>query len=130
VLCAIQIASKNLDKMDTSKYESWWTEDQTELAADRSKKWSKTVFKPTPGIWLPAEGGRLLEKYEEGMEIPESGHLDPRAWDHEHCELCYEKISDLGDAQREGYLNQDGQWVCTECFQKYIARDEETPGAK
>jgi hypothetical protein len=100
-------------------FESWWTDNLIELVQDTSKKWSKKVFKPTPGIWIPTEQGRLLEKYEEGMEIPAGGKLDPRAWDHEHCELCHEIISDV-DIQNEGYVNQDDQWVCEECYQKYI----------
>jgi hypothetical protein len=105
--------------MDDAIIEDWWTQDQIELAQDKSKKWVKKTFVPTPGIWIPSEQGRLLKKYAEGMEIPAGGKLDPRAWDHEHCELCFETISDVG-IQKEGYVNQHNQWVCEECYDKYI----------
>ena len=110
--------------MESSRYESWWREDQEELAADRTKTWTLTAFRPTPGLWLPTEGGRLLGRYEEGMEVPEGTIVELRAWDHEHCQLCFEKISDVGDAVREGYRSDDGKWICITCYRKYIAPDE------
>ena len=105
--------------MRNAVFESWWTDDLIELVQDTSKKWYKKAFKSTPGIWIPTEQGRLLKKYEEGMEIPSGAKLDPRAWDHEHCVLCHETISDV-DIQKEGYVNQDDQWICEDCYQKYI----------
>ena len=43
--------------------------------------------------------------------------------DHEHCEFCWQKITDLPieDVDREGYVYEDFEigrsvWVCKHCF--------------
>lgn len=39
------------------------------------------------------------------------------SWDHEHCALCWEKISQYEGDQHEGYVTADGlRWVCEDCF--------------
>ncbi|RYZ57141.1 MAG: hypothetical protein EOO14_11355 [Chitinophagaceae bacterium] len=102
------------------KVEDWWRPDQAELVTDNTRVWQPVVFKTVAGIWHPTETGSLLSKAEDGKEVPPVAMLDARAWDHEHCELCYTTISDHGDNQRQGYT--DGKyWLCASCYQTYIA---------
>jgi hypothetical protein len=43
-------------------------------------------------------------------------HPSPE-WDHEHCVGCWEKISDVTEAaQRTGYVNDNDEWICANCF--------------
>ena len=89
------------------------------MVKDVSRKWELKVFKSTIGIWHPAPEGRLLSKYVEGENLQEGAVIDPNAWDHEHCELCFETISDHGNSQKKGYT--DGKaWVCEKCYDTYI----------
>ena len=54
-----------------------------------------------------------------GEEAHDSGSKIYTA-DHEHCELCFETISDKEGYQHEGYT--DGkEWLCIDCYNKYIA---------
>lgn len=40
--------------------------------------------------------------------------------DHEHCEFCWEKISELPKTQHAGYCTLDGQrWICEACFHDF-----------
>lgn len=40
--------------------------------------------------------------------------------DHEHCEFCWEKISELPGTQHFGYCTLDRYyWICTECFNDF-----------
>ena len=43
-------------------------------------------------------------------------------WDHDHCEFCLIKITDLdiSDSLKEGWTNQDeGLWICESCFEDF-----------
>jgi hypothetical protein len=48
-----------------------------------------------------------------------SANVVPDGWDHEHCELCWAKISRLPADSAEGYSDGD-RWMCVECFNRYV----------
>jgi hypothetical protein len=109
-----------MNKEQDYKIEGWWTSFQVDLVRDKSRTWQIEEFKPTAGIWIKTENGRLLRKVEQWEEVPKEDSVDLIAWDHEHCQLCWETISNIGDDQREGYT--DGKdWVCISCYNTYIA---------
>lgn len=100
-------------------FQDWWMPHQIELVKDLTRKWELKTFISTAGVWLPASEGKILSKQIEQEPLPYGAKLDPKAWDHEHCELCFETISDQGSFQREGYT--DGKdWVCQKCYETYI----------
>jgi len=39
-------------------------------------------------------------------------------WDHEHCAIDWTKIG-TGE-NPDGYRDQDGEWVCEECYERYV----------
>jgi len=40
--------------------------------------------------------------------------------DHEHCEFCFEKISDHPDTLHSGYCTEDEyHWICEECYNDF-----------
>jgi hypothetical protein len=101
--------------------EDWWTPDQVELANDLSRIWEKKIFVSQPGYSIPIEGGRMLTRLLPGEIMPQGSTLEPNAWDHEHCALCWKKIMEKGGDFKEGYC--DGKdWLCPECYDQYIAR--------
>ena len=104
---------------DVPRYEDWWTEDQQAIVDDLSKVWLKKQFVPSSGYWIQKDKYKVLVKLKENGEVPKEAILEPRAWDHEHCELCFETISDLGTHQHEGFTD-NSMWLCTSCFEKYI----------
>jgi hypothetical protein len=46
---------------------------------------------------------------------------DPGGWDHEHCQMCWREISQIGDADRFGYADEDDRWLCESCYIKHVA---------
>jgi len=99
--------------------ENWWTPDQIALVKDTSRVWTKKAFKTTSGFWTELDGGKLLGKTSNSETIPTDAIIDNTAWDHEHCELCFETISDKESFQHEGYT--DGkEWLCVGCYDKYL----------
>jgi hypothetical protein len=105
---------------NTNLTEDWWMEWQTELAQDMSRVWTKTKFQKTAGYWISFDGSRLLGKVKENESLPGDAVPEANAWDHEHCGLCFQKISEYPGDQAEGYFDCN-DWLCVECFDKYIA---------
>jgi len=64
--------------------------------------------------WQPADAP-LMEGAED-LGIREA------AWDHEHCELCGERIGAEADAR--GFVDPDDHWLCSTCYERYaVGRD-------
>jgi hypothetical protein len=61
---------------------------------DISRQWAKKEFKTTSGFWTQLDGGKLLGKTADHEKLPPDAVVENSAWDHEHCELCFEKVSD------------------------------------
>ena len=41
-------------------------------------------------------------------------------FDHDHCELCTEKIMNIDGCEKEGYVTLDFYyWLCKDCYSKY-----------
>ena len=41
-------------------------------------------------------------------------------FDHDHCELCFEKIMNIDGCEKEGYVTLDFYyWLCKDCYSKY-----------
>jgi hypothetical protein len=85
--------------------EEWWKPDQKEIAQNKSRIWVKKRFKAVPGFWMIRNGNRILGKTSDHEKIPEDAILNNSAWDHEHCALCWEKISERSAGQQEGYTD-------------------------
>ena len=76
-------------------------------------------FNSTSGFWIIQDGQRILGKMSEHEQLPSDATLDNTAWDHEHCSLCWNTISECADNFNEGYT--DGkEWICPDCYKKYI----------
>ena len=41
-------------------------------------------------------------------------------WDHDHCEFCCDKFSNLADGLHVGYTTKDHYyWICTTCYNDF-----------
>jgi hypothetical protein len=105
-------------------FRCWWTPEQLELAHDASRNWRKQAFVSIAAAAAPAASsgkGTILRRIKEGEEVQAGETLVPAGWDHEHCALCWQTITDLGDdAKRFGYTDGE-EWLCERCYQAYIA---------
>jgi len=101
--------------------EDWWTPQQAQLVEDRQRIWHRANFPPSDmalfhrGDGQGSFGRRLLP----GEIPPSDAEVVNGAWDHEHCGLCWQKISAEGNPGA-GYTDGMG-WLCTACFDQYIA---------
>lgn len=102
-------------------YYRWWDENQLELARDRARVWTLLTFQSMPSIRFPSKDGAFWTRaLEPGEAIPAGAALIEGGWDHEHCCLCWQTISDGADGQPMAHCS-DQHWMCIECHERYLA---------
>ena len=104
--------------------EDRWTREQREFVEDASVPWRLAEFKPRDAWKVPFGVGHTLapyETYSDPVTRPERCELVPSGWDHEHCELCWEKIMEEPHGQPEGYTDGTHRWICIACFERFVA---------
>ena len=94
----------------------WGQRAELVLAEDRS--WERRRFQPSDAVRYPVEGGNWLAP-QATEASPPGGEVVPDGWEHEHCNICWEKIAEY--AQLEGYFSEPNKWVCKQCFSNFVA---------
>src|SRR5690606_14573242 len=107
--------TQTLDVMN-HPVEQWWTPSQLALVEDRSRVWHRKPFEPSPAVEHCVAGVRVLGP--ASADSP-GANVVADGWDHEHCELCWAKISLMAGDAPEGYA--DGKtWICAECYDRFV----------
>jgi hypothetical protein len=101
------------------------------MVLDKQRTWQRRRFEPRDAIATPGEAGytrlapsestgssRYYPPTEKGQTPPAEGRVVPGGWDHEHCTICMATISP--HSQTEGYLDDEGNWVCIQCYSLYV----------
>jgi hypothetical protein len=84
--------------------DGYWGE-RVKIVLDASRKWKRVKFKPRDSIMHYNDG--RVEEIKGG-------------WDHEHCRICWQRISAYEDEENFGYVDQNDSWLCLSCYKKYI----------
>jgi hypothetical protein len=87
---------------------------QVELVSNPSHVWRLERFVARDAVELKVEGGRLMTRATAGAP----GVVVPSGWDHEHCELCGETISEQGAPS--GWTNTENDWLCEVCYATHV----------
>jgi hypothetical protein len=105
---------------ETYVFRTWWTPNQLALAHDIDRLWKRQTFKPIDAVQTVLPGGpRLLRPFRANENIDGSDPVVHAGWDHEHCALCWQRISALEGDEPTGY-SSEGEWICGTCYQRYI----------
>jgi hypothetical protein len=71
--------------------------------------------------WYPVQGGhRVLMPHDGGAYDAGRFTIEPRAWDHEHCSVCQERIP----AMTLCYVTRPDQpyvLLCSACYERHVA---------
>ena len=112
------VAARSTQSLDLMNHPvaHWWTKRQLDLVEDRSRTWRREKFESSPAVEHRVDGVRVLGKVEAGAPGPT---VIAEGWDHEHCELCWAKISQLPGSSPEGYTDGN-HWICLDCFNQYV----------
>lgn len=94
-------------------FDGYWGE-RVEIVLDRNTDWREKKFDSGIGIKI----GNMLRKLKPGEAVPDGAEAMENGWDHEHCEICMETISEKTDS---GFQNKLDQWICKMCFTRYYS---------
>lgn len=93
--------------------DGYWGE-RAELVLNHSLVWRAREFHASDAVWF--EHSRTMCPL--SGEIPAGGVLVKGGWDHEHCEICSEKISQ--QTSPVGVFAEPGHWICDDCYQRFV----------
>jgi len=85
-----------------------------ELVLNRSLLWREEEFRAADAVWF--EDIRVMRPF--SGEIPAGGALIEGGWDHEHCEICTEKISP--QTNPVGFFAEPRHWICKACYHRFV----------
>lgn len=110
---------------------------RAQIVLDMSRQWRRTRFEPSDAIsfegaectWMgkATEASRAssdLRLYPartqpSGTQPTEGeGEIISGGWDHEHCVICWQKISPT--TQTEGYVSLPSTWICLSCYSQFV----------
>ena len=61
----------------------------------------------------------MYSSYLDGLEFSKTLFKADESNDHEHCNICWSKISEYPEDIHEAYSAKQGMvWICPECFEK------------
>jgi len=102
-------------------FQVWWSPHQLALAQDRDRSWERQTFEAIDAIeTILPDGTRILRPFGANANIEGSDSVAHAGWDHEHCALCWQRISALESDDPIGYYSE-GEWICQACYQRYIS---------
>jgi hypothetical protein len=88
-----------------------------ELGTFQKQRW-------TPRDALVSKGGSRATIYTGQPFDPDKMTLQPRFWDHDHCETCnWLFIDNQGEEHAVGFFN-GYNWLCEECHRLFIVEDQ------
>jgi hypothetical protein len=91
-----------------------------EVAACCSHTWERERWQRQPAL-VHRMGGKT-SFYHGQVFDPTKIDLVPEGWSHDHCAICWWKLHDSGsDEDCIGFTDERGDWICTECYQQFIA---------
>lgn len=110
-------ASVDLTKLHVGRsypqLDGYWG-DRAELALDRSLIWREREYQAPDAVWF--ERSRTMRPFSD--EIPDGGVLVKGGWNHEHCQICWETISQ--QTNPIGLFAEPNHWICKECYARFI----------
>jgi hypothetical protein len=89
----------------------------------RQFSWTYKVWKPTPAL-IDKSGGSSRQYAGQRFD-PKYFDLVEDGWTHDHCEICVATISNKeGYGDTDGYVNDNGDWICKECHNLFIKPED------
>jgi hypothetical protein len=98
--------------------DGYWQAYHLTMILNEASTWCRSVFSPTEAQYFSLNGVRGWQP--AGHDLPPGAtplNVVAGAWDHEHCELCCNKIGEGGTPA--GYIDSSNHWLCEECYQRY-----------
>ncbi len=94
------------------------SEFENEISFYKSRTWTFLTWQPTPA--LVNKQGMATHQYTGQHFDPQYFKIDPKGWNHDHCELCQTKFCENNtECETQGF-NSGNLWLCITCYSTYI----------
>ena len=100
--------------------DGYWNAALIQRILENTDEWRQVVFEPNDTTEFIQDGVRGWCKV--GRKVPDGAQIIGSiegGWDHEHCELCQQKIGLGGEGC--GYTDIEDNWLCPSCYKSYGA---------
>jgi hypothetical protein len=94
-------------------FDGYWGE-RAELALNRLLEWREREYVAPDAVWF--ERSRTMRPF--SGDVPEGGVLVKSGWDHEHCQICWETISQ--QTNPVGVFAEPDYWICKDCYSRFV----------
>ena len=85
----------------------------------RKLTWTYKKWTSTPAL-IDKSGGSSQQYIGQKFD-PKYFDLVENGWTHDHCEICFETISNKpGYGETDGYVADNSVWLCEQCFSLFI----------
>lgn len=98
------------------KYLNGYWGERVELVFDKTRNWNLSIFRPTDAVAIDKG---IIRKLNDGRILEES-KIIKGGWNHEHCYICWETISNNDKA----WVDKKNIWFCKECYNNYIKNED------
>lgn len=98
------------------RFDAYWGE-RAPLVLDRKRIWTQRTFGPSDAISYKGPDSTVVAEATH-PSLPEGGTVIKNGWDHEHCELCWEKISSWTDPV--AMFSEPNHWICRACHKNFV----------
>ena len=87
----------------------------------RSQNWQKQNYSPKSGLVRKRTAFLNIVTRYSGQEYdPDKFDLVPNSWKHDNCKICSCKICDSDDPETSIAYTNGRDWLCSECYEKFI----------
>lgn len=82
------------------------------------QKWEKQKWHPRAALVSKSKTSEYVgQKYN-----PKYTKLVEDGWSHDHCEICWWSLHESDNPESgEGYTCNGRSWLCSECYEQFIA---------
>ncbi len=92
------------------------------IADCKESSWERQAWFARNAL-VHGKGGRVSlyvgQKYDPAkIELVKGG------WNHDHCQICWWDLYESEDPEHGAGYTNGGDWLCSECYSKFIASDE------
>lgn len=102
--------------------DAYWQLPLVEAIADENAEWQRFTFEASDAQHFRA--GQSTGRCKLGSGVPEGAHpteVEPGGWDHEHCDLCGDRID---AANPIGYRDSEKHFLCLRCYERYAKNQD------
>jgi hypothetical protein len=94
-----------------------------EVILSAAERWTSRTFTTSLVRFFVLDGVTGWQSVEAKLP-PGATDLGVRSgdWNRASCELCPEQLE--ASRASEGFVDDDGRWICAHCFEKYARRND------